>query len=211
MPTAKPKLTLYGHPHSRASVVHYMLEELGEPYEYRLLDLQKGEQKEPAYLAINPMGKVPALKDGDVIVTEVAAISCYLADTYPKNGLAPAIGDPLRGPYLKWLFFGPSCVEPAMMESMFGWQAPRKGTTGWGSLETVLDVLTDALKTGPYILGERFTAADVVIGSGLSWGMMFSGIPERPEFTAYAARIAERPAAKRHKAKEQEILGNPVR
>lgn len=203
----KPKLTLYGHPHSRASVVHYMLEELGEPYDYTLLDLQKGEQKDAAYLAVNPMGKVPALKDGDAIVTEVAAICCYLADSYPKNGLAPAVGDPSRGPYLKWLFFGPSVLEPAMMEKMFGWQVPRRGATGWNDLESVLDIISAAVAKGPYILGKKFTAADVVIGSGLAWGMMFKGIPERPEFTAYTARIAERPAAKRHKAKEEEILG----
>lgn len=204
---AKPTLTLYGHPHSRASVVHCMLEELGEPYNYRLLDLQKGEQKEPAYLAVNPMGKVPALEDGDVIITEVAAICCYLADTYPKAGLAPPIGDPLRGPYLKWLFFGPSCIEPAMMAAMFGWEAPGKGVTGWGSLDTILDVLSAALTEGPYLLGEKFTAADVVIGSGLSWGMMFKGIPVRPVFTAYTGRLDERPAWKRSVAKQAEILG----
>lgn len=201
------KLKLYGHPWSRASVAHYMLEELGEPYDYHILDLQKGDHKKPDYLAVNPMGKVPALKDGDMVMTEVAAICCYLADTYPRNGLAPAIGDPLRGPYLKWLFFGPSVVEPAMMEKMFGWQIPRRGAAGWNELEAVLDVISDGISKGPYILGQKFTAADVVIGSGLAWGMLFSGIPERPEFTAYTARIAERPASKRHKAKEEEILG----
>lgn len=202
-----PKLTLYGHPHSRASVVHCMLEELGEPYEYRLLDLQKGEQKAPAYLAVNPMGKVPALEDGDVIVTEVAAICCYLADAYPRAGLAPPIGDPLRGPYLKWLFFGPACIEPAMMERMFGWQVPRRGATGWGDLDTVMDVVAAALTEGPYLLGAKFTAADVVIGSGLAWGMMFKGIPERPVFTSYVGRLSERPAWQRQEAQAKDILG----
>lgn len=208
--TMHPKITLYGATPSRASIVHWMLEELGEPYRYHRLNLMKGEHLKPEFLALNPMGKVPVVTDGDVVVSEVSAICCYLADTYPKAGLAPAIGDPLRGPYLKWLFFAPSCIEPAMMSQMFGWETAnmdpmRRGAIGWRGLETVLDAVAAALHPGPHILGARFTAADVVIGSSLGWGMMFKGIPERPVFKEYVARLHARPAWQRYIAEQTKL------
>jgi glutathione S-transferase len=193
-----PSLTLYHATPSRSSVVQWLLDEIGEPYDVHLLDLKKGDQKSPAYLAINPMGKVPALRHGDSVVTETAAICCYLADAFPAAGLAPAIGDPRRGPYLQWLFFGPSCFEPAMMEATFKREpAPPPSAAGWGSFETVLDRIGAAVAPGPFLLGQQFSAADIVIGSGLIWGTMFKAVPSRPDLDAYMDRLNARPAAQR--------------
>jgi glutathione S-transferase len=200
-------LTLYHAAPSRSSIAHWMLEEVGQPYELHVLSLKDGDNRKPAYLAINPMGKVPALKHGDAVVTEAAAICCYLADAFPQAGLAVPIGDPHRGAYLKWLFFGPSCVEPAVADKAFKRaEPPPRSALGYGDYDTVMDVLAGALRTGPYVLGQQFTAADVVIGSGLRWGMAFKLIPERPEFTAYTARLGARPALKRAQAKDAELI-----
>jgi glutathione S-transferase len=194
-----PQLTLYHAAPSRSSIVRWMLEELGEPYDIHLLSLRKGENREPAYLAVNPMGKVPALRHGDVVITEAAAICCYLADEFPHARLNIPVGDPRRGPYLKWLFFGPSCIEPAITERAFPRkEPPARGTLGFGDFDSVMDVLAKGTAAAaPYLIGEQFTAADVVVGSGLRWGMAFKLIPERPEFTAYVGRLNERPAFKR--------------
>jgi glutathione S-transferase len=201
-----PNLTLYHAAPSRSSIALWMLEEVGEPYDIHLLSLKKGETRAADYLKINPMGKVPALKHGDTVITEAAAICTYLADAFPQAKLNVPVGDPRRGAYLKWLFFGPTCVEAAVIDRSF----PRAGdpprqALGYGDHEAVMNVLSDAVRNGPYLLGEQFTAADVVIGSGIRWGMMFKGIPERPEFVAYAGRIAERPAAKRATEKDKEL------
>lgn len=201
----KPRLKLYHASPSRSSIAHWMLEEVGEPFAIELLELKKGDQHKPAYLAINPMGKVPALDDGGTIITEVAAICCYLADAYPKAGLAPPIGDKRRGPYLKWLFFGPSCVEPAMIDKALSRPPGPRSTVGWGDYDTVLGVLRQGVAKGPYLLGDQFTAADVVIGSDLRWGMMFKMLPEWPEFIAYTNRLAQRPALQRQIAKDEEL------
>jgi glutathione S-transferase len=199
-------LTLYHAAPSRSSIVHWMLEEIGEPYDIHLLSLSKGEQSAPDYLAVNPMGKVPALKHGDVVITEAAAICTYLADAFPKAGLSVPIGEPRRGIYLKWLFFGPSCIEPAMMDCAAPRkEEPRRGMLGYGDFDTVMDVVAKAVAAGPHIMGEQFTAADVVIGSGLRFGMMFKLLPERPEFTAYVGRLALRPALQRAQAKDKEL------
>jgi glutathione S-transferase len=194
-----PKLTLYHAAPSRSSIVHWMLEELGEPYDIHLVSFKKGENLQPEYLAINPMGKVPAVRHGEIVVTEAAAICAYLADEFPQARLNVPVGDPRRGVYLKWLFFGPSCVEPAIMERAYPRrEAPPRAALGFGDYDTVIDVLaTAAAAADPYLMGEQFTAADVVIGSGLRWGTMFKLVPERPEFTAYLARLAERPALQR--------------
>ena len=203
-----PNLTLYHAAPSRSSIVHWMLEEVGEPFDIHLLSLQMGENREPAYLAINPMGKVPALKHDDVVVTEAAAICLYLADAFPNAGLTVPIGDPRRGPLLKWLFFGPSVIEPAVTDRAFkrAAEAPR-AALGYGDFETTMDVVAKAVERGPYLLGEQFTAADVVIGSTLRWATMFKLIPERPEFLAYMARFTERPALKRAEARDKEFAG----
>jgi glutathione S-transferase len=199
-------LTLYHAAPSRSSIALWMLEEVGEPYALHVLSLKNGDNRKPAYLAINPMGKVPALQHGDAIITEAAAICCYLADAFPRARLAVPIGDPRRGPYLKWLFFGPSCVEPAVADKAFKRaEAAPRSALGYGDYDTVMDVLADAVRVGPYLLGQHFTAADVVIGSGLRWGMAFKLIPERPEFTAYCARLAARPALRRAQARDAEL------
>ena len=198
-----PKLTLYHAAPSRSSIVRWMLEEIGEPYDIHLLSLSKGDNRASDYLAVNPMGKVPALRNGDVIITEAAAICAYLADEFPRAKLNIPIGDLRRGPYLKWLFFGPSCIEPAMMDRAFPRrEEARRGALGYGDFDTVMDVVAKAVAGGPYILGDQFTAADVVIGSGLRFGMMFKLLPERAEFTAYTGRLAQRPALQRVEDKE---------
>ena len=201
------KLTLYHAAPSRSSIVRWMLEEIGEPYDLHVLSLKKGENREPAYLAVNPMGKVPALKHGDVVITEAAAICLYLADTFPQAGLTVPLGDPRRGPFLKWLFFSPGCLEPAITDRAFKRvEEPPRGALGYGDYETTMNVLAKAVEPGPYLLGEKFSAADVVIGSTLRWGMMFKLIPERPELSAYVGRLTERPALKRAQEKDQELM-----
>ncbi len=201
-------LTLYHAAPSRSSVVRWMLEELGEPYDIHVLTLSKGEQLSPEYRAINPMGKVPALRHGEAIITESAAICTYLADEFASAGLNIPIGDPRRGPYLKWLFFGPSCVEPAMMDHVYPRQEePRRGTLGHGDYDTVMDVSAVAVGAGPYLMGEQFTAADVVMGSMLRWGLMFKLVPERSEFKEYVARLEARPALQRAVALDEQLTG----
>ena len=200
------KLTLYHAAPSRSSIVRWMLEEIGEPYEIQLLSLSKGENRAPDYLAVNPMGKVPALRHGDAVITEAAAICAYLADEFPRAKLSVPLGDARRGPYLKWLFFGPSCIEPAMMDRAFPRkEEARRAALGYGDFDTVIKVVADAVARGPYILGEQFTAADVVIGSTLRFGMLFKLLLEQPEFTAYTGRLAQRPALQRAEAKDKEL------
>ena len=199
-------LTLYHAAPSRSSVVLWMLEELGQPYDLKLLSLKQGDNLKPDYLAINPMGKVPALKHGDTIITELAAICTYLADEFSQARLNVPIGTPRRGVYLKWLFFGPGCLEPAVIDRA----APRKeearrAMLGYGDFDTTMNVLAKAVAKGPWLMGEQFTAADVVIGANIRWGMIFKMIPERKEFADYAARIAARPAAQRAEAKDKEL------
>ena len=199
-------LTLYHAAPSRSSITRWMLEEVGEPYGIHLLKLTEGDQLKPDYLAINPMGKVPALRHGDVVITEAAAICAYLADEFPQAGLSVPIGDPRRGPYLQWLFFGPSCVEPAITDRAFPRQEqPRRSALGYGDFDTVMKVLTMGIEPGPYLMGEQFTAADVVLGSTMRWGMMFKLLPEQPEFTAYVDRLVARPAFNQAFALDQEL------
>ena len=201
-----PQLTLYHAAPSRSSVVHWMLEELGEPYERR----PQPEGRRPSQARVpghQSDGQGAGRQTWRQVITEVSAICTYLADAYPKSGLAVPIGDARRGPYLKWLFFQPSCLEPAIMDRAY----PRKEAApttalGYGDYDRVMDVLAKATgAASPYLLGEQFTAADVVIGSGLRWGMMFKLIPERPEFTAYVGRLSERPALKRATEKDARL------
>jgi len=201
-----PNLTLYHASPSRSSIVLWMLEEIGQPYDIKLIKLSAGENMKPDYLAINPMGKVPALKHGDTVITEVAAICTYLADEFPDRKLNIPVGAPQRGVYLKWLFFGPGCLEPAVVDRA----APRKeearrGMLGYGDFDTTMNVLAKAVEKGPWLMGDQFTAADVVIGANIRWGMIFKMIPERKGLLDYAARIAARPAAQRAEAKDKEF------
>jgi len=198
-------LTLYHAAPSRSSTVLWMLEEIGQPYDVHLLNLETKENRQPDYLAINPMGKVPAVNHKGTIITEVAAICTYLADAFPQAGLTIAIDDPRRGAYLKWLFFAPSCIEPAILDRVLKKEGGPQRMLGWGDFDSVIGVLRQALAAGPYLLGDKFTAADVVVGSGVRFGMVFKALPELPEFTAYAQRLAERPAARRATAKDAEL------
>jgi glutathione S-transferase len=199
-------LTLYHAAPSRSSIVRWMLEEVGEPYDLHVLNLTKGEQARPDYLAVNPMGKVPALRHGDVVITEAAAICTYLADAFPGARLNVPVGDPRRGVYLKWLFFSPSCIEPAITDRAFPRrEEPRRGTLGYGDFDTVMSVVAKGVEPGPYLVGEQFTAADVIVGSTLRWGMMFDLLPKRPEFVAYVGRLEQRPALERATALDRDL------
>ena len=201
-----PPLTLYHASPSRSSIVLWMLEELGQLYDTKLIKLSAGDNMKPDDLAINPMGKVPALKHGNTVITEAAAICTYLAEEFPDAKLNIPIGTPRRGVYLKWLFFGPSCIEPAVIDRAAPRkEAARRGMLGYGDFDTVMNVVAQAVAKGPWLMGEQFTAADVIVGSNIRFGVMFNMIPPRQEFTAYAARIAARPAAQRAEAKDKEL------
>lgn len=189
------EITFYTNPMSRGRIVHWLLEELGVPYDMKILDFEKREHKSPEYLKINPMGKVPAIVHRGTVVTEAAAICTYLADAYPQAQLAPALDEPQRGTYLRWLFFGAGCVEPAIVDKLFNRPAvERKGALGYGSYEDTLNALETALAPGPWILGQRFSAADVYIGSQIQWGLMVKALEPRPKFLQFAERIAARSA-----------------
>ncbi len=196
------ELVFYTNPMSRGRVARWMLEEVGAPYRTEIIEY--GEQmKSPPYTDINPMGKVPAIKHGETVVTENAAICAYLADAFPASGLAPAPGSALRGPYYRWLFFGAGPLEAAWVNQALGVQVPPEKTrmVGYGTFEQVLDTLEGVLKQAPYLAGD-FSAADVYTGSQLRFGMMFGMIPKRPAFEAYVERLSERDALRRAAEKD---------
>jgi glutathione S-transferase len=204
--TTSRHVTLFHAPQSRSGGALVLLEELGADYELHVLDLKKGEQRQPAYLAINPMGKVPAIRHEGALVTEQGAVYAYLADLYPEAGITPAIGDALRGPYLRWLFYYGSSFEPALIDRSLKREPAPPSTSPYGDYETMLKTLTDQLATGPYLLGERFTAADVLWGTALRWTTMFKLVPETPTITAYVALVTSRPAVARAAAIDAGIL-----
>jgi glutathione S-transferase len=191
-------LVLYTNPMSRGRIARWMLEELGRPYRTEVLEFG-ASMKDPAYLAVNPMGKVPALRHGEVVVTEAAAICAYLADAFPEAELAPPHGDARRAPYYRWMFFAAGPVEAALSNKALGFEVPgeRRGMIGYGSVADVVDALEYAVTRSDYIAGDRFTAADVYVGSQIGWGMMFGTLDKRPAFERYWQRIASRPAAVR--------------
>lgn len=191
-------LTLYTNPMSRGRIARWMMEEVGEPYDTVLLDYGT-TMKGSDFLAINPMGKVPALKHGDVVVTEGAAICAYLADAFPHRNLAPPPGDPRRAPYFRWMFFAAGPVEAAVTGKALGLLAPKEKSAmaGYGTFDDVMNALESAVAQGPYICGDQFTAADVYVGSQIGWGLQFGTIEKRPAFEAYSARLREREAAVR--------------
>jgi glutathione S-transferase len=197
-------ITLYHHPYSRAANAIWMLEELGIPHELRFVDIMKGAQKAPEILALNPMGKLPILTDGDALVTETAAIGLYLADRYSLGTLAPALADPARGTYLRWSLFAPSVIEPGMLAKSSGWQF-KPSQAGWGTYESMLAAMESAIVGRSYILGDRFSMADVIFGGTILYMLRFHLLEARPVFTAYAERLAARPAAKRADARNAGI------
>jgi len=192
------EIVLYYNPMSRARIVHWMLEEVGAPYRLELLNLEKREHKKPAYLAVNPMGKLPAIVHRNTVITECAAICTYLADAFPAARLAPGNEEPARGTYLRWIFFGQGCLEPAIIDRMLGRpQAENTSALGYGTYADTLSTLEKALTPGPYILGDRFSAADIVVGSQVGFGMMTQSLEARPIFKSYDAHLTQRPAYKR--------------
>jgi glutathione S-transferase len=189
-------LVLYTNPQSRGRIAHWMLEEIGLPYETVWLEFGPG-MKSGEYLSVNPMGKVPALKHASVLVTETAAICAYLADCFPEKKLIPPLNHPGRAAYFRWMFFAAGPLEIAVTAKALGWQVPegKSSFVGFGSYSETINALEKALMPGPYICGEQFTAADVYVGSQLGWGMMFGTIEKRPLFEAYVGRLYARPAA----------------
>ena len=199
-------ITLFHTPNTRSTGTLRLLEEMGVPYELHVLDMAKGEHKRADYLAINPMGKVPAVRHGDAVVTEQGAIALYLGDLFPETGLCPAPGDPLRADLLRWLFFYGDCVEPAILQKAMKWEAPKASMAGYGSVEDTVAAVVGQLAKGPWMLGERFTVADGVWGPALSWLTQFGLFPASPEVTAYVERFAARPAAARVAAIDAELV-----
>lgn len=193
-------ITLYHTPNTRSSGALLLLEELGADYSLHAVNMKAGQQRQPDYLAVNPLGKVPAIDHGGALVTEQAAITIYLADLYPEAGLAPALTDPLRGPYLRWLVFYGSSFEPAVVDRAMQREPGPAAMSPYGSYDAVMDAVCDQLRAGPYLLGDRFTAADVLWGMALSWTTMFKVVPERPEIMAYLERFKVRPALARLQA-----------
>jgi glutathione S-transferase len=190
-------MQLYWSPRSRSFTALWLMEETGAPYERVLTDISAGAQKKAEYLAINPMGKVPALKDGDATLAEAAAICAYVAERHPEAKLAPPLGDPQRGKYLQWLFFAPSCIEPAILQAYTKLEIPPM-SAAWGSTTQTFDVLEQALDKGPWLLGDTFSAADIVIGAGMNFAIrLFKMVPSRPAFDRYLDACAARPAFQR--------------
>jgi glutathione S-transferase len=177
---------------------------VGVPYELRFVDIASGEQKQPEFLALNPMGKLPTLSDGDTVVTEGAAIGVYLADRYAPGRLAPALDDPRRGPYLRWSFFSPSVIEPAVLAKLSGWDY-RESSAGWGAYASMIAAMKSAL-AGDFILGDTFSMVDVIFGGVLRYLMGAGTLEADPVFTAYVERLSARPALKRADAKNAAIV-----
>ncbi len=200
------KLTFYTNPMSRGRIIRWMLEEVGQPYETVILGYGTS-MKGPDYLAINPMGKVPAIKHGNAVVTEGAAICAYLADVFPQANLAPANNEE-RARYYRWMFFAAGPIEAAANAKAMGWEAPvdKQGMLGFGSMAHVLDALEHALKDTQYIAGDRFTAADVYFGSHIMWGTQFGTLEKRAAFEPYMARLHNRPAAVRAREIDDAII-----
>lgn len=190
-------MKLYWAPQSRSIRALWLMEEAGVPYERVVVDIRKGAQNTPEYRAVNPMMKVPALTDGEASVAESGALCAYVAERVPEAGLAPPVGDPQRGAYLRWLFFGAGCVEAAFLQKMKGVDLP-VSSAGWGSYERVIAVIDEAVAKGPWLLGERFSAPDILIGADLWFGINLLKVLQPTEaIAAYVDRCTARPAYQR--------------
>lgn len=186
-------LTLYSNPMSRGRIARWMIEETGQPYDTVIIPFGPA-MKSDDYRAVNPMGKVPAVRHRDVVVTECAAICAYLADSFPEARLAPP--NVQRGSYYRWLFFAAGPLEAAVSNRSLGFEVPdeRRRMIGYGSFQDVMDTLEIAVSTNPFVAGQAFTAADVYVGSHIAWGLQFGSIEKRPAFVEYLARVSDRPA-----------------
>jgi glutathione S-transferase len=198
-------ITLFHHPFSRAAAQVWTLEEIGEPYELRYVDLMAGKHKAPEMLALNPMGKLPVLTDGDVVVTEGAAIALYLADRYSLGKLAPRPDDPRRGTYLRWSLFAPSVIEPGAMAKLGKWEF-KPSQAGWGDYDAMLRAMDTAIAGKDFILGDQFSIADCIFGGAIRYMLRFKMIEERPSFVAYSDRLAQRPALQRADARNAAVI-----
>jgi len=190
--TSNETILLYHSPQSRSAAALTLLEELGAPYELHVLNMKAGEQRQSAYLAVNPLGKVPAIRHRGELITEQVAIFIYLADLFPKAALAPSIGDPLRGPYLRWLVYYAACYEPALVDKAMKREPVPLATSPYGDFDTMLGAIVDRLANSPYLLGDVFSAADMLWGMALQWGTMFKIVPENATVTRYVARVTSR-------------------
>ncbi len=198
-------LVFHHSPNTRSTGVAILLEELGAPHETRWLNMKAGEQRQPAYLAVNPLGKVPAIVNNGDLTTEQVAIFIYLADLFPAAGLAPGLNDAMRGPYLRWLAFYGSSFEPAVVDKAMKREPAGLAMSLYGDFDTVIKTLSAQLARGPWLLGETFTAADILWGTALKWTMGFKIVPELPEFTAYSTRVCARPAFAKVAVKDAEM------
>jgi glutathione S-transferase len=200
------QLVLYTNPMSRGRTARWMLEEIGQPYRAEIVEYAR--MKSPEYLAINPMGKVPALRHSDTLVTESAAICAYLADVFPEAGLAPPPGSRLRGPYYRWLFFAAGPIEAANTDKALGVavRPEQVRMVGYGTREQTLAALEDQLERSEYVAGARFTAADVYVGSHVGWGMAFGTVDKRPAFERYWRHLSQRPAAQRAREIDDKLV-----
>lgn len=206
--SADTHVTFFHAPNTRSSGVLALLEELQADYELKLLNLKAGDNRRAEYLAVNPMGKVPAIRHGDALVTEQAAVYMYLAELYPQSGLAPLPGDALRGPYLRWMVFYGSSFEPAVVDRAMQREAPPPTMSPYGDYDSVMDTLEQQLSAGAYLLGERFTAADMLWGSALAWTIGFKVVPQRAAFMAYLERVNSRASLSRARAKDAELAAS---
>ncbi|MHB1512305.1 MAG: glutathione S-transferase family protein [Acidiferrobacter sp.] len=188
----EPAVVFFHAPQTRSSGTRVLLEELGAPYELRVLNMQAGEQRQAEYLKINPLGKVPTIKDGDAIITEQVAIFIYLADRFPQAGLAPPVHDPRRGPYLRWIAYYGSCYEPALIDRALKREPAPLKTSPYGEFDSMFQVLADQIATGPYLLGDTLTAADILWGVALDWSIRFGLLPPNAAISSYVARITKR-------------------
>lgn len=203
--TKSDRILLYYSPQSRATGARVMLEELGAPYDLHVLNLKAEEQRQPAYLAVNPLGKVPAIKHGDALVTEQIAITIYLADLFPEAGLTPSLDDSMRGPYLRWIAYYGASFEPALIDKFMKHEPAPVTQSPYADFESMLGALEAQISRGPYLLGERMTAADILWGIAFSWTMMFGLVPKKDVFVRYAERITSRPAFQRITAADAEM------
>jgi glutathione S-transferase len=199
------ELTFYHSPNTRSTGAYILLEELGAQFQLHVLNMKAGEQRNPDYLAINPMGKVPALKHGDAVITEQVAVFIYLADLFTEAELAPKIGDPLRGPYLRWMAFYGSSFEPAVIDRSLKRESAPQAMSPYGDFDTMFKTLTDQLAKGPYLLGDKFTAVDVLWATALTWVTMFQLVPMLPVIQSYIDRVNARPSVAKIRAKDAEL------
>jgi glutathione S-transferase len=202
----QPDLVLYHAPNTRSTGTRILLEELGVPYRLHVVNMAAGEQRSPEFLAVNPMGKVPALRHGEALVTEQVAIFLYLADRFPDAKLAPAFDDPLRGPYLRWMVFYAACFEPAVVDRALTREPGRQAMSPYGSFDNVMETLNDQLGRGPYLLGERFSAADILWGEALGWTTGFKLVPVTAVIGAYLERAQTRASVQKVRSAEAALV-----